>query len=293
MNSNNELKTRIKSVKTIQKITKAMKLVATAKLQKNKKTLSLKNEYFEITREIVNLFLNNNKKNLFTKVFKNKIQSSKKLYILINSDLGFCGVFNNNITKLFLSKFNHGKDSVFVFGKKGKHFLQSKKIPFIKSYDSLNDDMSLDSIIIPSAEIYREFNINDYCEIGIFYNHFINSVTIEPRYLKLWPADEDNSKILLKESEIQKNLNKHDAPVSFEPDEETVAFEVFPKYLLITLYGACVMSKVSENSLRRLTMENATDNASDIINDLTYKYNRSRQAAITQEISEIISGATR
>lgn len=286
--SNYKFKKRIASVKTIEKITRAMKLVAIAKLQRSKKELMKKNEYFEVTREVVNKVLSIKDNIILNRAFKNKLSSKKKLLVLINSDLGFCGSLNNNLNKKFIEIFNKEHDVVIAFGKKAGKFLAKNKIPPKKQYDLISDSLFISDISIPSAEIHIEFKNTDYAEIILCYNHFINSITVEPITLSIWPFSDENKNLLKTQNEIKLDEK---IPVTFEPDEADIVLNVFPYYLLIAIYSALVNSKVSEYALRRLTMSNASDNANSLIDELVLKSNRIRQSIITEEIAEIVTGA--
>ncbi len=283
--SNYELKSRIKSIDTIRKITRAMKLVATAKLQRTKKALVRKEEYFQTNREIILEVLKDGKNNIFNKTFANHLQNDKKLFILINSQIGFCAGFNSNINKNFIKDFRIDKDDVVLYGKKGVSYLKRENIKPVYFSNLISDYFLIEEIQVSISEIYRLFQENKYSEIVVYYNHFINSVNVEPRKISVWPINSD-------ELLIEDNKEKSTDSIIFEPSEKEVAIEVFPMYLQVLIYSVLVNSKVSVNALRRTAMESATDNANDLINDLTLKANRIRQSIVTQEIAEIVSGAS-
>ena len=183
--SNYEIKSRIKSIDTIRKITRAMKLVATAKLQRTKKALLRKEEYFQTNREIILEVLKDGKNNIFNKEFEKHLKNNKKLYILINSQIGFCAGFNSNINKMFIKDFKPDIDHVVLYGKKGLSFLKTKNIKPVYFSALISDYFLIEDIQVSISEIFRLFQDNQYSEIIIYYNHFVNSVKIEPRKISV------------------------------------------------------------------------------------------------------------
>ena len=286
-NSFFKIKSKIASIKKIRKVTRAMKLVATAKLQKTKKSMQKKQDYFEITLHVIqNIF--NKKNNIFKHAFKNYLNSKKKLYILITSDIGFCGNFNSSICKLLLKDFNPKYDDIITFGNKGFNFLNSREIKVLKKYDLISDDLNFNNLLIPSLSINTIFNKNQYSRIEICFNNFVNSLKFTSTKLTIFPVEEFKSIFNYKSI---KKIEKPTIPLILEPSGDFLAFAIFPKYLMIMLYGAMINSKVSENAIRRKTMETATENSDEIISNLVLESNRIRQSLITQELSEIINGA--
>ncbi|WKX02151.1 ATP synthase F1 subunit gamma [Candidatus Mycoplasma mahonii] len=279
MASLQEIKSRLGSIITTKKITKAMQLVATAKLQKAQGNLKSIQEYYS---SVYNTFqeLLENVKDVKT-LLPEKAEYST-LYILITSDIGLCGSYNSNIYKLAASDMKHN-DKMIVIGTKGVSHFTSIGRKMIIQLPSAGDDPNY----IFASEVGREaialFLTRSIDCIKIVHTTFINSLTQEATITQLLPTDEMASK--------KSQTNKSLIVTEFEPSPEKVLLNVIPLYISAMIFGSMVESKVSEMSSRRIAMEKATDNAQDIIEHLELEYNRARQAAITQEISEIVAGA--
>ena len=280
-----ELKNRIKAINKIVKITNAMKLVSTAKLQRSKKNLIIRQPYFEIMQQIINEVFERKEENIFNKIFKKNLKNKNKIHIIITSDMGFCGSYNNLVLKKMMKNYNLKTDSIVVFGKKGKNFLIKKGINNFLFCKNISESLLLDDLRVTSSEIYNLFKKNECAMILIYYMHFVNGLKFIPTKLQVWPT-QDKNKNILQDNEDQKFI-----PTIFEPSDTELAYELFPKYFLIILYGAIINARVSENSARRNTMDNATENANEIIDNLKIKSNQVRQAIITREIIDIIGGS--
>ena len=280
-----ELKNRIKAINKIVKITNAMKLVSTAKLQRSKKNLIIRQPYFEIMQQIINEVFARKEENIFNKIFKKNLKNKNKIHIIITSDMGFCGSYNNLIIKKIMKNYNSKIDSIIVFGKKGKNALLKKGIKNFLFCKNISESLLLDDLRVTSSEIYNLFKKNECSMILIYYMHFVNGLKFIPTKLQVWPT-QDKNKNILQDNEKQKFI-----PTIFEPSDTELAYELFPKYFLIILYGAIINARVSENSSRRNTMDNATENANEIIDNLKIKSNQVRQALITREIIDIIGGS--
>ncbi len=271
-----ETKRRIQSVKVISKITKAMKLVATAKLRRAKKNFDDIREYYEAVDKTVSELLINVRdvKKIFPKVAK-----EKTLYIAITSDLGLCGSYNSNVLKLL--KHNLKADDILVMiGTKGNnHMLSLNRKPdftFLKTGDKPSYEVS-NTI---SREVLSQFYSGNINKVRLIYTKYVNTLTFIPTITDILP-------VVNKETDKDAISQNYE----FEPDAETVLKKTIPLYVSSLIFGALAESQISEQSSRRTAMESATDNADELTKDLELKYNRARQGAITQEISEIIAGA--
>ncbi|MCP4336694.1 MAG: F0F1 ATP synthase subunit gamma [Mycoplasma sp.] len=282
MASLQETKSRLQSVNTTKKITKAMQLVATAKLKRAQSNLESIQEYYTTVYDTFQNIMNNVKK--FEELFPKKPKDSI-LYIIITSDLGLCGGYNSNVLKLLKNNLKNRKekDKVIVIGTKGITHLNasifSKSV--IKEYANFGDNPNYDDSEKIGAEIIAQFMTGNVKQVNLIYTKFINSVTFEAKNNQLLP---------IKKSE---NINevKSLTLTEFEPSADVVLKNSLPLYISALIFGSTVESKVSEMSSRRTAMENATDNATELIKQLDLEYNRARQAAITQEISEIVGGS--
>lgn len=271
-----QTKIRIRSVASTKKITKAMELVATSKLRKakdiNMKVTPYKNEVFEIISYCAN--------NIIDKDYKyfNENDVSKSLHIIVTSTLGLCGGYNINITKYVLNNIPK-EDDLIVIGSKGINFLKNKGYNIIKAFPELPGlDLkeSLSSSL--SHEVLSQFDMKNYKNINMVYTKFINSLTFEPEKVQLLPLSS-----IVEVPDIKKEL-------LLEPSAEEVLDNLIPFYLTTAIKTLLFESMLSEQASRRTAMENATDNASELEDKLLLEFNKSRQASITQEITEI-SGA--
>ena len=271
-----QTKNRIRSVASTKKITKAMELVATSKLKKakdlNYKLTPYKNEVFEIIAYCANNVLDKD-----YKYFKEN-KSDKELNIVITSTLGLCGGYNIAIEK-FVNENVSKNDDLIVLGSKGTRFFTSKGYNIVKSFTELpsfNLQESISSVI--GQYVIDNFLNLKYKKVNLIYTKFINSLTFEPTSMQLLPITS-----LVEVKKINKEL-------LLEPSAEEVLDTLVPFYIETSIKTLLFESMLSEQASRRTAMENATDNATELEENLLLEYNKSRQAAITQEITEI-SGA--
>ena len=272
------IKRRIRSVEATKKITQAMELIATSKLQKQKLLLEQNREYSETLNGMLSSIVAN--ATLDDVFWFDKKEDTAPCTILLTSDLGLCGGFNSNLLRLF-SEERLYESKIAVIGTKGlqwlKHRSYAPSIPFVFS-----DEFSYNKVGEVISQLLEKYRENKITSIRLIYTQFVNSVTFEPRIKQLLPFE-----VELKDQDHQR-MNKD---TIFEPNAQEILNDLVPMALRSMVYRYYLESKTSEHASRRLAMENATDNAQDIIENLTLKYNQSRQAAITQEISEIIAGA--
>lgn len=274
MPSMKAIKNRIKSVENTRQITKAMELVATSKLRKAKARIEESRPFFEILLNTLNDIKNENKD--FTSVFtKTPKDDEKKCHIVIAGDRGLAGGYNNNLFKSL--EYKDG-DVILPIGKKALEYFSKKNVSiFTKNYDVAEDVKLSDCNSIGKA-VADAFKNGEFASLDISYTGFVNVLTQVPSKKEILP-------IVAKNEE-----NKKKSLIIYEPSPEVVFDEIIPQYISGVVYGAICESLASELSARRSAMEAATDNAGEIIEDLSLKYNRARQAAITQEITEIVAG---
>ena len=272
------IKRRMKSVESTKKITKAMQLVATSKLRKTRNQLDELKPYYSMVQQTVAAILESNKgiDNGYLKENKN----GKTVYIAITSSLGLCGGYNANVYKTIASEIKDN-DLVYMIGTKGGSYLSHRSISYNSEYLDLNSTLDFKDIVRLVSELTRMYQDKEISKIKIIYTEFVNNLTFTPRVITLLPINTDDFK---------------DIPVTnkytiFEPSANDVLNDLIPMYLQSMIYGYLVESVTSENASRRISMENATDNAQELIDNLLLKYNQARQTAITNEISEIVAGA--
>lgn len=271
----NQIKTRIKAVSGVKKVTAAMKLVSTAKLQKWKNKMLSNKEYALNLQEISDLVLSdeNLKESIFSKVNE---KAKKNLYIIISSTLGLCGSYNYNIFATANANIKSNDDAVII-GKKAMSFFKGNdfnKILDFQDYSSINDESIIRSL---SRYIINTYKKEEYKEIYIIYTMYKNSLTFIPTCEKLLPL------------EAKETINGY-LPI-MEPSSSILAEKLLPIFIQTTVYSRLLESEVSEHASRSNAMNLATDNANDILDKLKIDFNKARQAAITEEITEIVGGA--
>lgn len=269
-----KLKKRIASIKTISKITKAMELVATAKLKRAGKLVTKIKPYFTEVYSVFHSIINEAENSLYLEEQKKVI--NKTLWIVINSNFGFCGGYNNNVNKLVIKNFGKS-DAIIAIGSKATIFFTNNERRIIESYNNFTLEITSEQVQPLALKIISSFNSKQFDAIQLVYTKFTNSVTFEPVILQLLP---------IIKSPDSKNTIK--AITEFEPDATTVLEQTISFYLNTVLFSAIAESQVSEQASRRLAMENASNNGNELQEELLIKYNRSRQATVTQELAEII-----
>ncbi|MCI5594300.1 MAG: ATP synthase F1 subunit gamma [Clostridiales bacterium] len=277
-----DIKRRIKSVSSTMQITNAMKLVSAAKLRKARATFEETTEYFNfITHTIEEIFNNNSE--VPPEYLAGNREIKNTCYIVVTSCRGLCGGFNNNIIKEAEKDFHEDweKPVIVAIGTKGKEYFEKRGYEIYKEYLAPPEDISFLETREISKPIIDMYDRGEIDEIVLIYTGFKNSIEQEVKNVILLPFDiQPDPDILI-----------HDQEVEYEPSVEEVFNYLVPKYVEMMIYAAVVESATCEHAARRLAMENATDNASDMLGSLAQYYNRARQAEITDEIIEIVAGA--
>lgn len=272
----NRTKKRIKSISNTQKLTSAMELIASAKLKRYKDTMLQNRSYVDAISDCFSI-LSRAKNAGFAEILEEKPKSDVTLYIIVNSNLGLCASYNNDIYK-FASKIPHKNSIILPIGKRGYSYFKNEGYELNDEFVTLNEKIDYDQISKFSHYIIEEFNKGSYKEIRIIYSKFINSLTSRPVEKIVLPLEEKDEKELT-------------LPPIIEPDAETLIKSLFPIYVSSLIYSSIIESQVSEQSARRKAMEDANDNADELLEKLRIEYNKARQSAITQEITEIVSGS--
>ena len=276
-----EIKTRIKSVESTKQITKAMELVSSSKFRKAKERAESARPYFNTLYNTVQDIAKNtsNSRNVFLKERK----VNNVCYIVIAGDRGLAGGYNSNILKAVIAHNKLGTGKVITVGKKAKESLSKRGYEVIDYIESVEKCAYEDAnrVAQTAMEAYKNGEID---EVNLVYTEFISALSQEPKIVKLLPVTIDNTN-------TEKEVKKGKAAVQYLPSADAVLGYVLPKYVSGSIYGAIAESFASEQAARRTAMESATDNANEMISKLELVYNRARQAAVTQEISEIVGGA--
>tara|TARA_A100000164_G_scaffold206887_1_gene183496 strand:+ start:3048 stop:3926 length:879 start_codon:yes stop_codon:yes gene_type:complete len=289
MPSLDDLKKRIKSVKSTQKITKAMKMVAAAKLRKAQENAENGRPYSEKMQNIIlNLTKSINDPKNAPQLLVGTGQDETNLCVVMTSDRGLCGGFNSSICKLAKIRFkkilNEGKKlKIITVGTKGLDQIRREFGDYIIKKISFKDKKKISFIEaeIVGKAIIDLFKKKEFDKCILFYNNFKNVITQIPQAQQIIPVELDLSE---KKSE---DVTSYD----FEPEEDEILEDLLPKNISTQVYKALLENAASEQGSRMTAMDNATRNAGDLVDKLTIKYNRSRQASITKELIEIISGA--
>lgn len=276
-----EIKTRIKSVESTKQITKAMELVSSSKFRKAKERAESARPYFNTLYNTVQDIAKNtsNSRNVFLKERK----VNNVCYIVIAGDRGLAGGYNSNILKAVIAHNKLGTGKVITVGKKAKESLSKRGYEVIDYIESVEKCVYEDAnrVAQTAMEAYKNGEVD---EVNLVYTEFISALSQEPKIVKLLPVTIDNTN-------TEKEVKKGKAAVQYLPYADAVLGYVLPKYVSGSVYGAIAESFASEQAARRTAMESATDNANEMISKLELVYNRARQAAVTQEISEIVGGA--
>ena len=276
-----EIKTRIKSVESTKQITKAMELVSSSKFRKAKEKAESARPYFNTLYNTVQDIAKNtsNSKNVFLKERK----VNNVCYIVVAGDRGLAGGYNSNILKAVIAHNKLGKGSVIPVGKKAKESLIKRGYKVMDYIESVEKCVYEDANRVAKAamEAYKNGEVD---EVNLVYTEFVSALSQEPKVVKLLPVTIDSTNTKEKDK-------KGKAAVQYLPSADAVLGYVLPKYVSGSIYGAIAESFASEQAARRTAMESATDNANEMISKLELVYNRARQAAVTQEISEIVGGA--
>ena len=284
-----DLKKRIKSVKSTQKITKAMKMVAAAKLKKAQENAERGRPYSEKMQNIIlNLTKSINDTENAPKLLIGTGQDKIHLCVVMTADRGLCGGFNSNICKLaknyFKKKIKQGKQlKIITVGTKGLDQLKREFNKYIVKKISFKDKkkISFQEANHVGKIIIDLFNKNEFDKCILFFNNFKNVITQIPQSQQIIPIENKEDSENTKEKDFYE----------FEPDEDEILEDLLPKNISTQIFKAFLENAASEQGSRMTAMDNATRNAGDLVDKLTINYNRSRQAAITKELIEIISGA--
>lgn len=276
-------KRRITTIRSTEKITKAMKLVASVKYQRWKKYFEENKAYITgmnqtMLRTLAGVdFYEAGKPNILTSYNKDKT-----LYIVVTSTLGLCGAYNYNLFKA-LDPVLKQQDELFFIGTKGLSHYNNKDFKKHTDYVNLLDNFTYSAVRRMRHQIVRLYKSQNYSKVVLVYTKYVNSLTFTPVLHQLLPLDPKLEGV----DEVKKSLN----PPIFEPDVQSVLEQILPHYIDASLYHKLIESELSELASRRNAMETATDAADKIQAQLQLEYNKARQNAITQEITEVVAGA--
>lgn len=281
------LKIRIKSVKSTQKITKAMKMVSASKLRRAREKAEAAAPYSERMARMLSALASNISKESAPKLLVGNGSDKVHLLVVVSTDRGLCGGFNGHITKAVkreISKIESSgkKVKLFTVGKKAYELLRHsypEKIVHHVDGISRKKTQEFSDALAQSNKIIEMFENGEFDVCSIFYNKFVSAISQIVTKQQLIPL------------QLEKEEKTSDSIYEFEPSEGGILNELLPKNLAVQVFHAFLENSASEHGARMTAMDNATRNAGEMIKKLTLKYNRTRQAAITTELTEIISGA--
>ncbi|MBE6923758.1 MAG: ATP synthase F1 subunit gamma [Ruminococcaceae bacterium] len=275
--STKDIKNRIRSMESTRQITKAMEMVAASKLRHAQAQVSASRPYFEILYSTISQIVESG--NDFSSPYLQRKGTGKALYVVIAGDRGLAGGYNSNILKLTQSHAAEKEAAVLPIGKKAVDYFRTKNLPVVTEQYLEAADVSIGDCFSIAKLISSAFLKGEYEEIFVAYTGFVSVLSQSPTVLQLLPL------------ERKAPAKSAAADIIYEPDQEAVFEAIIPEYLGGLLYGALCESRASEQAARRTAMDSATQNAEDMIADLSLKFNQARQAAITQEITEIVAGS--
>lgn len=279
-----DIKRQITSVQNMKQITRAMEMVAAAKLRRAQESAEQARPYADKIKEVIASIASSNSDISHPMLETRDIK--KTGYLVITSDRGLAGGYNANVLRKLMTMINEKHRSadeyvLFVIGRKGMEFFNKRNMPVIEQVTGLADSPKFGDIKEIASKAVANFENGTYDELILVYNEFISALQQVPVEKRLLPMADENITSSGQMTEYE-----------FEPSEEAVLDALLPKYAETLIYSALLESKASEFGARMTAMGNATNNASEMIDELTLAYNRARQAAITQEISEIVAGAS-
>ncbi len=277
-----DIKRKIKSINSTKQITKAMELVSTAKLKKARERLEKTKPYYKTVQRAIHDVFENSKdvRHEYLRVRDVK----KTLYIVITGDRGLCGGYNINAIKKALEDAKDKSKTVFItIGTKARDYYKKRGFELVGEVTHISENPTFSQATEIARLALELFTKEEVDEVKLVYTEFVSTISQEPRMVQLLPVT--------KEVDGEGGEEKEFKYVSYEPSPEAVLGYLIPKYIASTIYGGLVESSASEQAARRVAMESASDNAEEMIDDLTLTFNQARQAAITQEITEIVGGA--
>ncbi len=277
--STKEIKTRIRSMESTKQITKAMEMVAASKLRRAQAQVTNSRPYFEILYSVIRDIATNSTDTTLPFLASEKAAKKRIAYIVIAGDRGLAGGYNSNILKLCYSQIANEDAVVLPVGKKATEFFKARNVElFTEAYPEA-ESVSVGDCFSIAKTLCKAFRAGEYSEIRIGYTNFVSVLSQTPATMTLLPLNE-----------IAEETEKAAVEIVYEPDSSEVFEAIIPEYLGGIIYGALCESRAAEQAARRTAMDSATQNADDMIAELSLKFNQARQAAITQEITEIVAG---
>ena len=284
MASLKEIDSRIKSTKKMKQITKAMNMVSSSKLRRAEKNTKQFEPYMEKMQDAITAIAGASKNSSHPMLRPRHIQRSG--YLVITSDKGLAGAYSSNVLKRLVNDIkekhtNSDEYSIIVLGQSGVDFLKNRGYEVESSLVDVPDQPSFKSIQAIAKHAIDLFSEEHIDELKIYYSHYVSVLENKPSVKQVLPLSQEDS------SQGQGQMSSYE----FEPDKESILSVILPQYVESLIYGTILDAKASEHAARMTAMKNASDNATELIDDLSLQYNRARQAEITQQITEIVGGS--
>lgn len=284
MASLKEIDSRIKSTKKMKQITKAMNMVSSSKLRRAEKNTKQFEPYMEKMQDAITAIAGASKNSSHPMLRPRHIQRSG--YLVITSDKGLAGAYSSNVLKRLVNDIkekhtNSDEYSIIVLGQSGVDFLKNRGYEVESSLVDVPDQPSFKSIQAIAKHAIDLFSEEHIDELKIYYSHYVSVLENKPSVKQVLPLSQEDS------SQGQGQMSSYE----FEPDKDSILRVILPQYVESLIYGTILDAKASEHAARMTAMKNASDNATELIDDLSLQYNRARQAEITQQITEIVSGS--
>jgi len=277
-----DIRKKINATKKMQQITKAMEMTSAAKLTRAEMNAKRFAVYMDKIQEVVASIALGSQNATHPMLEQREVK--KTGYLVITADSGLAGPYNSNVIRRVYQTIEERHRStdeyaIIAIGRKGLQFFEKRKMPVVESITGLKDQPSFAEIKAIASKAVSLFSEGVYDELYMYYNHYVSAISQQVTEKKLLPITDLHQQ--------QKTLSTYE----YEPSEEEILNELLPQYAESLIYGALLDAKASEHAARMTAMKNASDNAKELIDTYTLQYNRARQASITQEISEIVSGA--
>jgi F-type H+-transporting ATPase subunit gamma len=287
-----DIRNRISSVNNTQQITKAMKMVAAAKLRKAQNRMTSMRPYATKLKEVVSRLGSSSDGS--NALLRKPEEINRVLIVVVGSDKGLCGGFNNNLFKVvektvaneYQNFFKNDTLDLITIGRKSTQYFKKRSYNIVNEHPGFFDNLSYDITADIMEGVIEKYTSEYYDKVLISFNEFKTVIAQNRRAIQVLPVDP---------SSLKKDENEDDSLKTsdylYEPDSESILEEILPVYVIMQLWRAVLESNASEQGARMAAMDNATENAKELEEELTLKYNQARQSAITTEISEIVSGA--
>ncbi|MGF1911491.1 F0F1 ATP synthase subunit gamma [Vibrio kasasachensis] len=280
-----EIRNKIGSVKSTQKITKAMEMVAASKMRRSQDAMEASRPYAETMRKVIGHVANANLE--YKHPYLEEREAKRVGYIIVSTDRGLCGGLNINVFKKALTDMQAWKEKgaeveLAVVGSKATGFFKSSGATIAAQVSGLGDSPSLEDLIGSVSVMLKKYDDGELDRLYVVFNKFVNTMIQEPTIDQLLPLPKSDSE------EMQR---PHSWDYIYEPEPKPLLDTLLVRYVESQVYQGVVENLACEQAARMIAMKAATDNATDLIEDLELVYNKARQAAITQELSEIVSGA--